>query len=179
MLIEIVRHTPLWVWGMLAALLIIGANQARPRRVARVQLLALPLGLLALGLVSLAPLFVHQPLAAGLWLLALAWAWHGRARLPAPTGARWDAAASRMALPGSLGPLLVIVAIFSLKYSLGVALTMHPSWRGEAAVVLPMALLYGALSGWLLGRAWTLLRLSLRRPSITPETAHDSSRNAA
>lgn len=179
MLIEIIRHTPLWVWGLLAALLILGARHTRPRQVARAQLLALPLILLALGLMSLAPLFMELPLAAGLWLLALTLGGHGAARLKAPAEARWDAAAKRLAVPGSFFPLLLIIAIFGLKYSLGVALALHPSWREDAAVVLPMALLYGALSGLLLGRAWGLLSLTLRHGPATTLMAHDCPRNAA
>jgi hypothetical protein len=178
MLIEIIRHTPLWVWGLLGALLILGGRQTRPRRVSRVQLLALPLGLLALGLASLAPLFLRMPLAAGLWLLTLALGWTVGARLGPPAGACWDAAAARLALPGSFFPLLLIITLFGLKYSLGVALVLHPSWREKAAVVLPMALLYGALSGVLLGRAWGLLRLTLRQGTTTG-MAHDCPRHAA
>jgi hypothetical protein len=179
MLIEIIRHTPHWVWGLMAVLLALGARQTRPQRMARAQFLALPLSLLALGLVSLAPLFMRMPLAAALWLLALALAAQGGARLTAHAGARWDAAAARLAVPGSYVPLLLIVAIFGLKYSFGVAVVLHPPWRNDAAVVLPMALMQGALGGLLLGRALALLVLTLSPTRAATIPANDCPRNAA
>ena len=71
MLLQILIHTPLWVWALLAALLALGLWQRRERRVRRGQLLALPVALLALSLWSMAPGFVAQPVAAVLWLAAI------------------------------------------------------------------------------------------------------------
>jgi hypothetical protein len=163
---DILRYTPTWVWGLLAGLLTLGWWQTRPRNVARAGLLALPLVLLSLGLWSTWSSFAALPLAAGVWLAALAACYFAALRLKAPAGARWDAVSARLHLPGSWLPLALIVTIFTLRYGATVALVLHPAWRGDPALLLPMAALYGSLGGLLLGRAVGLLALT-RSPRAT------------
>ena len=160
MLITIVTHTPAWVWGLLTALLALGLWQRLTRRVAPMQLLALPLALLALGLWSMAPGFAALPLAAVLWLTALAVGNALGQRLRPPRGTLWYADEQRLHLPGSWLPLLLIVTIFALRYAVGVGSAMHPEWRGLWQVQTPLALVFGALSGLFLGRALGLRRLA-------------------
>ena len=164
MILQILIHTPLWVWALLAALLGLGLWQRRERRVRRGQLLALPLALLTLGLWSMAPGFVAQPVAAVLWLGAICATTALGLRLPRPAAARWLTEEARLFLPGSWVPLLLIVAIFCLRYGAGVGQGLHPEWRGMATVQWPLALLFGSLSGLFLGRALGLLQLT--RPTI-------------
>ncbi len=160
MIVQILIHTPLWVWALLVALLALGLVQTRQRRVRRGALLALPLALLALGLWSMAPGFVAQPLAAVVWLAAIsafaAMGW----RLPRPQAARWLADEARLLLPGSWLPMALIVSIFCLRYAAGVGQGLHPEWRSLASVQLPLALIFGSLSGLFLGRALGLLSLT-------------------
>lgn len=157
MAIEIVRHTPGWVWALLAALLLLGASQLRERQVPRGRLFVVPLVLLALGLSATATSFrpAAPPIAA--WALALfAGAGLGR-RLPPPAGAGWDAGGATLRLPGSAWPLLLILAVFALRYAAGVALALHPAWREAPTVALPLAATYGAIAGLVLGRVLALL----------------------
>jgi hypothetical protein len=163
---DILRYTPTWVWGLLAALLALGFWQTRTRSLTRARLLTLPLTLLGLGLWSTSSSFAALPLAAGIWLVALAASFFASRRLPAPVGARWDAVCERLHLPGSWLPLALIVSIFTLRYAATVAMVLHPAWRGNPALLLPMAALYGALSGFFLGRAAGLLALT-RGPQDT------------
>lgn len=157
MLIEILRRTPGWVWLMLAALLTLGLAQLRTRTVSRARLFVVPIVLLALGLSATATAFHPAAPALAAWALALAaGAMLGR-RLPPPAGARWDAGGRRLRLPGSAAPLLLILAVFTLRYGAGVALALHPAWREAPAVALPLAAVYGAIAGLLLGRTLALL----------------------
>jgi hypothetical protein len=160
MLIQIISHTPLWVWALFAALLALGLSQRRARQVQPSRLLILPVVLLVLGLSSMAPGFAAQPWVGGAWLVAGAvttWAGQG---LPLPVGARWDPASQRLHLPGSWFPLVLILVVFSLRYSANVGLALHPAWRQDLAVQVPLALAFGALSGLFLGRAIGLRRLA-------------------
>jgi hypothetical protein len=125
-IVEILRHTPPWVFLLLAGLLVLGATQLRTRRVHPLRLWALPLA---------------------------------RRRRP-PPGACFDAASGRLLLPGSVLPLALIVALFGLRYTAAVAQALHPAWRSAVEVVLPLALLYGALGGWFVGRTAVLWSLS-------------------
>lgn len=164
MILQILSHTPRWVWALLAALLALGLLQRRDRRVRRAQLLALPLAMLALGLWSMAPGFVAQPVAAVLWLGAIAAATRLGLRLPRPAAARWLTEEARLFLPGSWLPLVLIVTIFSLRYAAGAGQGLHPEWRALASVQWPLALVFGALSGIFLGRALGLMQLA--QPTI-------------
>jgi hypothetical protein len=159
-ILTIFKHTPLWVWALLAALLALGLSQLRQRRVAPLRLLILPAVLLGLGLWSMSGAFVKLPLVALAWLLALAAGGALGWQLPRPAAARWLADERRLLLPGSVLPLIVILTIFSLRYGSSVALALHPEWRADAAVQLPLALLFGAISGLLLGRTLRLHALT-------------------
>src|SRR5439155_15157054 len=49
MLLQIVQHTPVWVWGLLAGLVALGVSQARDREVSLARITILPLVMLALS----------------------------------------------------------------------------------------------------------------------------------
>lgn len=157
MLIEIVRHTPHWVWALLAALLALGAAQLRPRLVSLGRLFVLPAVLLAMGLFATATSFSPPWPALAAWATAMAAGCVLARRLPRPAGAAWDADGRTLRLPGSALPLAMIVAVFTLRYAGNVALVLHPHWREALTVALPMAAAYGAISGLLLGRVLALL----------------------
>jgi hypothetical protein len=159
MLLQIVLHTPGWVWGLFAALLALGVAQSRPRAVHPLQLLALPLVLLGLGLSSLLPAFASMPVLAVVWLAALGLGLRTGLWLPVASTTRWDSARMRLHLAGSWLPLVVILIIFSLRYTAAVSLALHPAWRQELTVQVPLCLAFGALSGLFLGRALGLRRL--------------------
>ena len=164
MLIEIVSRTPPWVWFLFAALLALGLYQRRTRQVRPGQLLVLPLVLLALGLSSLFAAFTARPVLVAVWLSALGTATVLGLRLPPAAGTRWDAATGRLYLPGSWFPLVLILVIFSLRYTAAVSLALHPAWRQDLAVQVPLCLAFGALSGLFLGRALGLRRLATMGP---------------
>lgn len=150
MILEILRHTPGWVWALAAGLLLLGLSQLRGRRLAPAALWVMPGLLLAMGLWSLAQSFTPPWLALVVWTKAVALAAAVARRLPPPAGLRLEG--GRLVLPGSALPLVVIGAVFTLRYAGGVALALHPAWRADPVVALSMAASYGAISGLLLGR---------------------------
>lgn len=172
MLIEILRHTPPWVWAVLAVLVGLGAVQLRSRDVPAWQPVVLPVVLFALGLSTLWPsLRAHAwsalPWAAGLALSA-GFGW----RLGAPAGARWNAGTGRLHRPGSAVPLAVMLAVFLLKYAVGVGTALAPQVAGQPAAVAGLALLSGVLGGWFAGRAAALMTLVRRERPPTIPTQH-------
>jgi hypothetical protein len=155
---RILVHTPPWVWVLLAVLLALGAAQLRTRRLSRPRLLLLPAVLTGLGLAATASSFTPPAAALGAWAVAFAAGLALGRRLPPPPGARWDAAERMLHLPGSALPLLLIVAIFALRYAGSVSLALQPQWRASLAVALPMAAAYGAIAGTIAGRTLGVLR---------------------
>jgi hypothetical protein len=163
----IVSHTPMWVWGLLAALVALGSTQLRDRSASLLRVSTLPIGMTAFSLWGTLSAFggsalLPQLLAA--WAAAAAMACVPIALLP--VDARYDAASRSYALRGSVVPLLLILAIFLVKYAVGVELAMAPGRVQDAGYVLTVVALYGAFSGVFLGRAARLWRLALR-PAAT------------
>ncbi len=162
--VPVLRQTPLWVWGLLVALLALGASQLRERSasLARVSLMPLAMTLFSVsGTVSAFGATPHLALAVSAWLIAavLAFALVARGRAD---GARYDPALRLYRLPGSIVPLLLIVGIFLVKYVVGVDLTMAPQLVRDTQYVLCVAALYGAFTGFFIGRAARLWRLAVR-----------------
>ena len=107
------------------------------------------LGLTAFALFSLGKDLAPTPwLASGLlvWLTAAATVLALAARRSPRPGTAYDPASGRFSVPGSVMPLLTILAIFLLKYTLGIELAMQPALRFEASFALAMAAGYGAPS---------------------------------
>lgn len=175
MLTTIVQRTPLWVWGLLAALLALGASQMRQRTVGLRRVFTLPLGMAAFSIFSLAAAFGSTP-APGLaaaWLLACTspvglglWL-----RPQPPVATRYHAATRHFDLPGSAVPLLLIVALFFIRYAVNVELALQPALAREASFALQVAALYGAFSGLFALRAARLWRLA-RSTHPAPARTH-------
>ena len=71
MLVSIVQQTPSWVWGLLAALLWLGASQLFDRTAGLRRVLLMPVAMTGLSLYGLASAFTGSAQtgsAAGAWL---------------------------------------------------------------------------------------------------------------
>jgi hypothetical protein len=170
MLSAIVKHTPIWVWGLLAALLWLGIRQMFPRSVGTRQVLLLPLGMAVFSAYGLASAFGGSAGVVTTWLLtavavavaSLLW------RPLAPTSIRYDAAQGRLHLPGSAMPLALILGIFLTKYIVGVELALQPALAHDTGVALQVAVLYGVFNGVFAARAARLWRLA-QRTTASPQ----------
>src|SRR4051794_3339158 len=164
MLGPIVKSTPPWVWGLLAALTGLGLSQARARTASLLRIMLLPIAMIALSGWGLASAFGSSPHAASVLLAWLAAAGVGLAAIApmaAPAGTRYDARMRTFIQPGSWVPMLLILAIFLVKYVVGVELTMQPSLARDTEYTLVTSALYGLFSGIFIGRTARLWRLAL------------------
>lgn len=171
MLFSIVRQTPIWVWGLLAALLMLGLDQMRAREAGLPRVLLMPLAMAAFSVIGLASAFGAHPAGTlATWLLAallvagasLIW------RSQAPAGVRYYSGERRFHLPGSAVPLLLILCIFLTKYIVGVELALQPALTRSTTFTLQVAALYGLFNGVFLARAarlWRLTRSGTPAPS--------------
>jgi hypothetical protein len=166
MLIEIVRHTPYWVWLVLAVLLRRGYALSRPQEVPLPRLALLPAVFALLSLGGVLSSFGARPDALLCWTAGLLLSAYETQRRGAPPGARYLPERQRLALPGSWMPLLLIVLVFALKYTVGVQLALHDGLRHSGWFASGASGAYGGLSGLFLGRAlglWQVWRRSVRR----------------
>lgn len=167
MIAQILINTPLWVWGLLALLLVLGLSQTRTRSVGMARITLLPLGLAAFSLYGTVSAFGASPTVLGSWLAATVLLLLIVMQMPRPAGAHYDSAARRFQRPGSWVPMALIMGIFLTKYAVGVSLVLHPELKANASFSLAVGTLYGVFSGIFAGRSLRLIRLALR-PAAAP-----------
>lgn len=161
-LLPILRHTPAWVWLLLAGLVVLGLLQARERTVSLRRVSLLPAAMALFSLWAAGSAFGHAPmLPEALMLWAMAAAAVTALLAPGQARASFDAATRSYRLPGSWLPLALMLGIFLVRYTVAVRLALRPSLLLDSSFVLPVATLYGALTGLFVGRAARLWRLAL------------------
>ena len=69
-------------------------------------------------------------------------------------------------LPGSWVPMGLILAVFLMKYGIGVQLAMAPELAHQAGFAYTVSTLYGLLSGLFGARTLRLLRLVRGQPRL-------------
>ena len=176
MLGQIVRQTPYWVWGLLAALVWLGASQLFDRTASLVRVLVMPLAMTGFSLYGLASAFGGAGHTAGT-LAAWAVAAAGTAACAlwfqptAPSGTLYDSGSRCFHLPGSAMPLALILGIFLTKYLVGVELALQPSLARDGGFALQIAALYGVFNGLFAARSLRLWRLVRQGAGLTARPA--------
>lgn len=165
MLLQIVEHTPLWVWGLLAALLALGFSQVRDRDVGLARVTVLPLVMLALSFAGVTSAFGGRPAALVAWAVGIAIATRALRGLISVRGARWSPATQRLHVPGSWVPLVLIVGLFAIKYAVGVTLARQPALATHDGFAVLCSAAYGVFSGIFLARGLSLRAVATRMPA--------------
>jgi len=151
-LIAILGHTPLWVYAVLAVLVVLGVQALRARTLPLWRLLAVPVLFAGWGALSIALRALDAP-AAGLAWLVFGVAGAAIARATAATDQlRIARAGGTVEVPGSALPLVRNIIVFIAKYILSVAIILAPAERGtlylgDAAVA---GLMFGYFACWVL-----------------------------
>jgi hypothetical protein len=169
MLLMILRSTPTWVWGLLAALLWLGFTQTRDRQAGLLRVSLMPVVMMGLAIGGMTSAFGSSPMfgyAMLMWMLAVAvmFAFVGMTR--APEGTRYDATTRSFFLPGSGVPLLLIAGIFLTRYIVNVDVAMQASLARDGQYTLIVGALYGLTSGIFLGRAARLWRMAAEQHGV-------------
>ena len=171
MLMQILVHTPRWVFAVFALLLALGLSQLAGRRVSLRGVSVLPLVMAAWSLWGTLSAFAQQPWVLLAWLAALVATGTTVLARPLPAGTAYDPASRRFALPGSAWPLVLMMGIFCTKFAAGVAFAQQPALALDAGFGWAVSALFGALSGIFLGRAARLWRLALPTLGAAPAIA--------
>ena len=151
MLNQIISHTPVFVWAILAFLIVRGVIALRTRELSVNQLLIMPVVMLALSLFDISAKFGLGGLALMTWLLGAAatvalLVTFGAARvMPATTP-------GRVIVRGSVWPLVLMMGIFLTKYITSVAVAVNAGLRHDTVFTVVVCALFGVFSGYFLGR---------------------------
>jgi len=160
---EVLIHTPIWVWVLLALLVSRGLASLRPRDIAPSRALIVPVVFLVWGLTGLIG-SRGLGLDLALFVVALGAGFVGGGALasltPTPT---WRPETGRMAMPGSPVPLAMILIAFAAKYVGNVALAVEDDPAAHAGIATAMTLLGGGFAGLFWGRTLALFRRALGR----------------
>jgi uncharacterized protein DUF6622 len=150
---QILIHTPLWVWPLLAYLVWQGIKAMRPRKVTVHRSLIMPAIFIVWGLSGLV-----SRSADNIWPLV---AWLAAALVLGSTGFltakpfELDHTTGEIERPGSVVPLIRNLSIFALQYTVRVIMAIDPDARTIAAVA--GRVVGGAMTGYFLGRTVALL----------------------
>ena len=161
-LVQVVKNTPVWVWGLLAGLTALGLSQLRTRTVGALRIALIPVAMTGLSLYGTVSAFGASPLLGHVllsWLTGAAVMLTVVTPMAAPAGAAYDSTRRSFRVPGSVVPLVLILGIFLTKYIVGVDLAMQPGLAQDGTYTVIVGGLYGAFSGTFAARAARLGRL--------------------
>ncbi|RRH92258.1 hypothetical protein EH244_00135 [Variovorax beijingensis] len=169
MLLQIILHTPKWVFAVFVLLLWLGCRQLLSGSVSLAKVTVMPIAMTGLSLAGVISAFGDSPgallgwaaTAAALVLLVL--------QNPLPASTRYDRAAREFHVAGSAVPLLLMMGIFFTKYVVGASLAMHPELRQQAGFAVAVPMLYGAFSGIFAARAVRLWRLAISTDAMAAD----------
>ena len=163
-LLDVLTHTPLWVWAGLAVLVFMGLKQTQTRDVAALRLWLVPIVMGSYSFYGTWSGFggAGQLLAAAAWVAGAAIGFASNRTLDLPRQVSANADGS-FRIGGSFAPLVLFVSIFMLRYAVGVMLAVAPALAHEPLVALIASVAGGLPTGLLIARSRKVL--STRRPT--------------
>jgi hypothetical protein len=172
--IEILRHTPAWVFVLFFVLLAAGYRQTKDRRVRHGVIVALPAVMLALSFYGVISGFGMDAAALGAWVIGigLAVALGVISRWPRRAGA--SKGENAFFVPGSWVPLLLMMLIFFTKYAVAVIIARKLPIANRPLFIVCVALCYGLFSGFFLARAIVIWRSPCDRLALPGGHLHSS-----
>lgn len=151
MFMQIVQHTPTYVWAILAFLVFRGVIAMRDREMAISKMFIIPLVMLVLSLQDIVHKFGIDPLPLAAWLLGAGAAAATVYRL-GTTRVAPGSSGGRVLVRGSVAPLALMMAIFFTKYVTAVAMAVQPQLAHNVGYTVAICLLFGCFNGYFGGR---------------------------
>jgi hypothetical protein len=166
---SVLRSTPTWVWGLLAALVALGISQMRDRSASLLRVSIMPAAMTAFAIWGMTSAFGKSPAFGYVmlaWGLVAAIVFTAIGMTSAPKGTTYDPATRTYFLPGSWVPLALILVVFLTRYVVNVDIAMQPSLTRDAAYTVIVGGIYGISTGLFVGRAARLWRLAAERTNF-------------
>lgn len=153
--VDIVTHTPSWVWPLILFGLFIGWTRTRDRIVTPARLFVMPLLIGGLALHNLASSGASAGGLLGFACGAVAGALAGTAVARRRPARLLDD--GRLAVRGDWVPLALVTAIIVMRYARGVAIGLHPALAQDATFMLVDTTLSGFIAAMMVARTIGIL----------------------
>lgn len=151
-LIDAVTHTPIWVWVLFGFLIWRGIDASRPGTTKLRRLAIIPGLLTVWGLHSLVTQFPLGPASISTYLLTLVAGAAAGWTMVGGTPVRADKHKGLIRLPGSWSVLVLILAIFAVKYTFGYLYATDPALAQHPGFYLSDIGASGLITGAFLGK---------------------------
>lgn len=163
-IVQIIIHTPTWIWPLLLLLIWRGLSSARPRDVGLGQLVLLPVALVCLSAFSTLEVGVSRAVIAGIAIGAMGGVAAGltlERRRPAQSLGH-----GRLRLAGEWTTLVVVLVGFTMGYGRAVTHIMAPALATSMPFLLATSAISAFFSVMLLTRTTLRLRVLLAAPAL-------------
>jgi hypothetical protein len=158
LIVQILSHTPIWVYALLFVLLVFGLIQTRTRTVSKIAALLLPAGMIALSLAGINSSFGLRTIPLAAWGIALTIATAIGYTFFRDKRIHCKATDGKFFIPGSWVPLVVMMAIFFAKYVYAVMNAFNAEIISTPMFIGALSAVYGLLSGYFSSRAVNLIK---------------------
>ncbi len=154
MMIEIMTHTPIWVFGLLVGLIYFGLVQSRTRAVPKMRLAILPIVMIGLSLTGILSAFGVSWIAILVWVKAFGIVMLVSKKIKPNGQITFSITTQKFTVPGSWIPMILMMAIFMTKYAVAVTLAKNSQLSHSLSFIIGVSFIYGWLSSVLFVRAW-------------------------
>lgn len=151
------------------SLIVLGLSMRVTRRRQLRSAMTMPLLFFALSLASVTNAFGLLSWAAWTWIAGVTLAMWVSVRMELWDNIAWSPREKLIILPGSWIPLILMMSIFVIKFSVGFILAVRPMLASNPLFAMAVSLVYGSLSGIFLARNWVMWRIT-RITRITRNT---------
>ena len=166
-LVQIVGHTPAYVFLALAYGLFAGIRALRPRSMALLATPIIPAVFLALSATSLISAAAVLPIAVLEWLVAAGVGVTMGVSFLSANVIAIDRGRGRVTTGGSAVVLVLFLVVFSLKYVNGIVHGTNPTLANAPGFIMAMTTVSGFSSGVMIGRIARLFSDYFRRQQAT------------
>jgi hypothetical protein len=151
MIIEIIKSTPTWVFLLFALLIFKGIMATQPKTIKLSKLFIMPILFLCLTKQKISYISEYFIVFLAIGCI-IGWLIYKKTKI------RTDKENKLLFLPGSIIPILLIIAAFTKGYLIGYTTAVYPKFAHTAAFKHSMMAISGILTGVFIGR--TVIYLS-------------------
>ena len=157
-MLQIISHTPIWVFILFFVLVVVGLLQLKDRNISFNKLIFLPISMVCLSFYGVFSAFGFDIKSSLFWLSGLIIAVLLNILFKLPRNCKYDKIEKTFFIEGSIIPFILIMAIFFIKYFMGVVVSQQLAILNELIFICSISFIFGVLSGFFLGRIFVLIK---------------------